>query len=221
MKKFWHNLIGFINEKVTKEATFPIKKSPFPAKISKESINRLPLGKYEGKIVVINSEELVKPAVDELLKEDLLGFDTESRPSFTKGTYYPPSLIQFAGSKAVYLFQINLLENKLESLRPILENARIAKAGIAIDDDVRKLKTIQEFDDQSFMELSKYTLKAGIHNTGLRSLVAMFLGYRLSKGAQVSNWSKENLDESQRIYAATDAWFCRELYFKIQSLNLL
>lgn len=191
----------------------------FPTTISKEVINELPISHYDGPIQLVNTPGEVNKAVAELRKEKILGFDTETRPSFRRGKSYPPALLQLGGAEKVYLFQLL----KLEDLNPafsILADPTIIKVGVAIRDDVRKLRERQDFRPAGFVELADITHKLEIVNTGLRSLAAIFLGVRISKGAQVSNWSRDHLSDAQTVYAATDAWISREIYMRLRELGL-
>ena len=63
---------------------------------------------YEGEVMLVQTEGEMARALNFLKKETLLGFDTESRPSFKKGKSYPTSLIQLAGSELVVLIRLNL-----------------------------------------------------------------------------------------------------------------
>ncbi|WP_221773478.1 3'-5' exonuclease [Ruficoccus amylovorans] len=190
---------------------------PYATSISKSEINDLPLFRYEGTIHLIDNEAEARKAVKILKKEQVLGFDTESRPSFRKGDHYLPSLVQFASATEVYLFQIGQFDG-IGVLSPIFGSKSIAKVGVALHDDVRRLQEIAPFKDRGFVEIATMTKQLGINNTGLRSLAAILLGFRISKGAQVSNWARSNLSHSQLVYAATDAWVSRLLYEKAQSL---
>jgi len=191
----------------------------FPTTISKEVINELPLSRYDGPIVLVKTPGEMHVAVSELKKEKILGFDTETRPSFRPGKSYPPALLQLGGAEKVYLFQLQ----KLEDLSPVLEvlsDPDIIKVGVAIRDDVRKLRELRDFFPAGFVELAEITHKADIVNTGLRSLAGIFLGVRISKGAQVSNWSRDNLTDAQTVYAATDAWISREIFMRLQERGM-
>ncbi len=187
-------------------------------KITKEEINAFPLKAYEGPVTIVDSDEQLKAILPELKKEKILGFDTESRPSFKKGQNYPASLIQLCGENHVWLFQVLKLEDK-KPLWKVLANNRIIKAGVAIQDDIKKLQEQLDFRPAGFKEIATLTQQAGILNTGLRSLAGLLLGIRISKRAQVSNWAKPTLSESQIQYAATDAWVSRELYMHMLKLK--
>ncbi len=181
--------------------------------ISKAEINELPLIAWEGRIEVLNTVEEMTPVVEQLLNETHLGFDTETRPTFKKGEYYPPALIQLCTADCVYLFRINKIET-LAPLLPILTAPDILKTGVAIKDDVKELRAMEAFEPAGFVEIAEITHKLGYQNRGLRPLAALFLGGRISKAAQVSNWARNELDDKQIRYAATDAWISREIYRK-------
>lgn len=187
-------------------------------KITKEEINALPLQAYEGPVRLVSKDQDIPGAIEELRQEEILGFDTESRPSFKKGVAYPASLIQLGGARQVWLFQISRL-NKVGPLWDLLATRRIIKAGVAIQDDIKKLQDLRPFKPAGFVEIADLSQKAGILNTGLRSLAGLLLHIRISKRAQVSNWARDDLSEAQIQYAATDAWVSRELYLHMLDLS--
>lgn len=181
--------------------------------ISKAEINDLPLIAWEGEIRILETAEAMEAAVADLIHESHLGFDTETRPTFKKGDYYPPALIQLAAEDCVYLFRIC----KIKSLAPLLtllESPDILKTGVAIKDDVKELRAMEDFQPGGFVEIADITIKLGYENRGLRALAGLLLGGRISKAAQVSNWARPELDPKQIRYAATDAWISREIYRK-------
>ena len=182
-------------------------------KISKAEINELPLIAWEGEIRVLDSVASMQAVVEELKNETHLGFDTETRPTFKKGEYYPPALIQLATEHCVYLFRISKT-NTLAPLLPVLESPDILKTGVAIKDDVKELRAMEDFEPGGFVEIANITAKLGYENRGLRALAGLLLGGRISKAAQVSNWARPELDQKQIRYAATDAWISREIYRK-------
>ena len=158
----------------------------------------------------------MRDAVAELASCTHLGFDTETRPTFKKGQYYPPALIQLAAEDCVYLFRICKIDT-LDPLLPLLESNDILKSGVAIKDDVKELQAVHQFQPAGFIEITDLTVKLGYENRGLRALAGLLMGGRISKGAQVSNWAREDLDEKQLRYAATDAWISRELYARARA----
>ncbi|OGR07102.1 MAG: hypothetical protein A2511_11175 [Deltaproteobacteria bacterium RIFOXYD12_FULL_50_9] len=196
------------------------EKKGFSRKMMAEEINLLPLGGYAGEIVVVNKKDELEAVFVELDGETVLGFDTETRPSFHKGEDHKPALIQLASSKKVYIFQLRRIFFPAK-LKKILENPDIVKAGVALEYDICKLKNLRPFQEASMVELSKAAAQAGIQNHGLRGLAAILLGIRISKGASTSNWAAHNLTPAQIRYAATDAWVGREIYLYMAAGGLL
>jgi ribonuclease D len=180
-------------------------------KLSKEEINSLERQVYDGPIHVIQSRRDMLRAVGRLGQERLLGFDTETRPSFKKGVLHSPALIQLAGGDAVYIFQLRHLGLQAELLQ-IFANPRIIKAGVAIGRDIKDLRALAEFESHGFVDLGVSARKHGMQHHGLRGLAALLLGCRISKGARLTNWDRTKLGKSALVYAATDAWIGRRLY---------
>lgn len=190
------------------------EKPGFSRRMSRQEINQCPIGRYEGPVHVVRSEDDLCRAIKELRNETILGFDTETRPAFTKGQTYPPALIQLGGEHTVYLFQLRHLKFP-KRLREILSDPGIIKAGVSLDFDVVQLKRMGDFSPASFVDLGDVAKQSGIKNHGLRGLTAVLLGFRITKNAQTSNWARETLQPTQERYAATDAWVGRELYLQM------
>ena len=188
--------------------------------ITKDEINRLPMKQYEGPLHLIRKPDDAERAAVKLKQETLLGFDTETRPTFRVGEYYQPSLLQLATENEVFLFQIKLT-GLTQGLCEILSNPDIIKTGVSIRDDLSELKKLTTFEPSGFVELATHAKQAHIKNLGLRGLAALLLGFRVSKREQTSNWAKNELTESQLRYAATDAWLGREIYRHMDGLGLI
>lgn len=184
--------------------------------VTKEMIMQRPLGYYKGPIKLVSSPSDILQAVNVLTQETLLGFDVESRPAFKKGESYPPSLIQLAGEKIVFIFQLHL--TNIEPFKALFENNNIKKVGVGINGDVRQLRKLGSFKASSFVEISNHTGCKSIHNKGLQALAAFLLDVQISKTkkVQLSNWANLNLTPIQITYAATDAWISREIYKKLE-----
>ena len=186
-------------------------------KLSKNEINALPLIQYGGVIEILTSKDNIQAAVNDLRNYDLIGFDTETKPTFVKGPLTPPSIMQLACDDKVYIFQFDN-DEIFKQLSLILSNKNITKCGVSVDRDLIELMYLSPFDPLSFVDLGNIARKNEIPHHGLRGLVAMFLKHRISKGSQTSDWSKISLSDSQISYAATDAWVSLEL-FKIFDKN--
>ena len=189
-------------------------------KLSKTEINSLPLRYYNGAIRIIQTAEQAKDACTILIKEKLLGFDTETRPAFNKGQSYLPSLLQLAGTKVVYLFQLSQC-GLTDSIIILLSNVNIIKSGVAINQDLTELQQILNFEPAGFVDLGDIARSKGLPHHGLRGLAAYLLKFRISKSGRTSNWSANQLTKKQIKYAATDAWVGRELYLKYKQIKVI
>ena len=189
-------------------------------KLSKNEINSLPQTRFNGDIEVLCSNDNVQVAVDHLMNYDLIGFDTETKPTFVKGPLNPPSILQLACIDKVYIFQLDN-ESLYKKLFPILSNENITKCGVSVDRDLIELMYLSPFDPLSFVDLGNIARDNDVPHHGLRGLVAMFLKHRISKGAQISDWSKTVLSQSQINYAATDAWISLKLFEAFEQNDLL
>ena len=188
--------------------------------ISREEINGLPIRRYEGPVRLIATPPDLQRAMQEIRRESVLGFDTETRPAFRSGESYLPSLVQFATAEAVYLFQVQQGDYS-GALREIFSSDKTVKAGVSVSDDLRNLKKLFEFEERAVVDLGQVAKRHGLKQTGVRNLAGIFLGTRIPKGAKTTNWAVRRLTPQQITYAATDAWACRELYLRFQQLNLV
>ena len=185
-----------------------------------EEILEMPLIQFVGKIILVESDRQLVQAMKVLHDQELLGFDTETRPIFKKGKIPAPALLQLATSKDVYIFQLAKLEGK-ECLTEILAAQHILKTGVSVRDDLKGLKQHFEFNEGGFVDLGDVAKQMNMRTHGLRNLTANLLGQRISKGAQCSNWAREVLATKQIIYAATDAWISRVLHLKFVEMGVI
>lgn len=182
--------------------------------ISPEEINNLPLRSFDGKTVVVSDTLLLPKVIKEIEKYDVVGFDTETRPSFKRGQVYQVSLLQLAVPKKAFLIRINHTGVTAEIAR-LFENPNIIKTGVGIRDDLKALQKLRKFDAAGFHDLSTLAKAAGLQVESVKKLTALLLGFRISKSAQTSNWEAATFTQKQIEYAATDAWVCLELYQKL------
>jgi ribonuclease D len=192
-----------------------------PLKISKEEVNALEMGAFKGDIILIDNAGMLADACRELKKFTYLGFDTETRPAFKKGTFHQVSLLQLATPDVAFLLRLNQL-GLPPMIQQILEDPQIIKIGAAVRDDLKALrKLVPSFSPNSFFDLNEELKRIGFLNVGVRNLSAMVLNIRISKSEQVSNWEGEKLTEKQKLYAATDAWACLEIFSELQKKGYL
>ncbi|MDA1043781.1 MAG: 3'-5' exonuclease domain-containing protein 2 [Verrucomicrobia bacterium] len=187
-------------------------------KMHRDEIQQLALASFTGEIHFIRKHDEVICAAKDLSRECLLGFDTETRPTFRKGECHPPALLQLCGSTAVYIFRLHDVGLPAE-LSSLLSNPAIVKAGVSVRQDISELKAITPFDANGFIDLGTVAREKGLHHHGLRGLAALLLNCRISKGAQLTNWSRADLPEHALRYAATDAWIGRRLYEAVNKLE--
>ena len=187
----------------------------FPERVPKELIRDLPLLAFGGAIQVLTESKEARRVARRLLQEPVLGFDTETRPAFRRGVEYEVSLLQLATQEECFLFRLNHL-GLPDYLVKLLASPKIVKIGVALRDDIRGLRHLNDFTPRGFVDLSEVAKKLGIVTVGLRNLAAILLNSRISKKAQLSNWERSELDVAQRSYAATDAWVCVEMLHYLQ-----
>ncbi len=186
-------------------------------KISNEETAKLPALNFQGQIVVVDSEDGISAACEDLSQYHIIGFDTETRPSFKAGVSYKVALLQLSTPTCCYLFRLN----KIPLARPILkilESEEIKKLGADVIGDIRALRALRQFKDRGFIDLQSIVAQWGIGEKSLRKMSALLLGYRISKAQRLSNWEAQSFTPQQKIYAATDAWVCIEIYNKLQTL---
>jgi ribonuclease D len=188
--------------------------------ITREDVADLPIRRYEGEIRIVHTPADLERALADLRSERVVGLDTETRPSFRKGEVYLPCLVQAATAQAVYLFPLTHRQTA-PVIAELLESPRTVKAGIALAHDLRSLKLVFPFEQQNVVELGTVARRAGIEQTGLRNLAALYLGFRIPKGNRTSNWAARQLTPAQITYAATDAWACRELFLHFENGGLI
>ena len=177
-------------------------------------MNLLPLKQFEGEIIVVEDHSVVYELVNTLKHEDVLGFDTETKPSFKKGAVNQVSLIQLSTFDKAYLFRLNNIGFH-QAIIDLLKDESVLKVGVAIKDDLRHLRKIKTFLPGGFIELQTLATSLGYKDTSLKKLAALFMNIRISKRQRLSNWEAKELSQGQLTYAATDAWAALEIYNKI------
>ncbi len=191
-----------------------------PGSISREELAALPIRRYEGKVLLVATADGLERAMADIRQEQVLGFDTETRPAFTKGESYLPCLVQIATARAVYLFQLQQIDCSA-ALVELLADPGIIKTGVALAHDLSQLKQLFPVTPSSVIDLGRIARGQGVKQTGLRNLAGILMGFRITKGTRTSNWAAARLSPAQISYAATDAWASRELYLRFKQLGLL
>lgn len=187
---------------------------PTDRTLDKAQIASLPLGWFPGTIRVADSAEAVAEALTALDGAAVLGLDTETRPSFRRGERHPVAVLQLASAEHAVLVQLRWA-GVPPPLRAVLESERIVKAAQAPADELRALRKLYRVQPRGVVDVGRIVREAGYSPSSVRGQAAHFLGIRISKGAQVSNWAERRLTPAQQRYAATDAWVCRQSYLTL------
>ncbi|MDR3235745.1 MAG: 3'-5' exonuclease domain-containing protein 2 [Prevotellaceae bacterium] len=177
---------------------------------------------FEGKIIVVEHAKTCAEAVKYLAKQTVIGFDTETRPSFTREDHKVRrvALLQLSDDKRAYLFRLNKIGFP-EDVRNLLANTAIVKVGAAIHDDIKALQRLAPFTPSSFIDLQKMAEDYGITQKALKTLSEIVLDVTISKKQRLTDWESYKLTESQQRYAATDAWICHKIYLKLLTTDVV
>ena len=191
-----------------------MQNNKYQENISVEDLAGCELSWFKGEIVLVENLKTFKEVFPRLSGSGILGFDTETKPTFKKGRKNTVSLIQLSNANLACLFRINKIGFPVE-LIALLSDRAVTKVGVAVHDDIRFLKGVKKFSPDGFVDLQNFVKDFGIGSSGLKKLAAIVLGFRISKRQQVTDWEAEQLTEAQQIYAATDAWVCHQIYQKL------
>lgn len=186
----------------------------FKNEISKEEVNELPKAVFNGDIFVVSTEVELQKHLPRLIKDNIIGFDTETKPTFKKGQLNGIALLQLATPDIALLIKVKEVGLPVDLIK-VLESPRILKIGAAIRDDNRGLQKLVRFTPAGFIDLQSIVSDFGIDSLSVRNLAAIVLGQKVSKSQQLSNWDAPVYTDAQQQYAAIDAWVCREIYLKL------
>lgn len=184
--------------------------------IDKEAVSAMPTLMYPGEISVVDTAELAHAALRELAKAPMVGFDTETRPSFRKGCVHKVALMQISTGERCYLFRLNKIGICAE-LKNFLENPDILKIGLSIHDDFNVLHRSGDIEPQGFVDLQDMVKSFDITDISLQKIYAILFGERISKSQRLTNWEASELSPAQQVYASIDAWACLVIYRYLKS----
>ena len=174
---------------------------------------------FPGRIFVVYTESDAEKAVAYLKDQRIVGVDTETRPSFKRGTTPKVALLQISTQDTCFLFRLNRI-GMPDSLQEFLMSDTL-KIGLSLKDDFNSLRKRQDMhpDRGNWIELQEYVGKFGIEDRSLQKIYANLFGEKISKNQRLSNWEADVLSEGQKLYAATDAWACVEIYNCLSELE--
>lgn len=188
-------------------------------KFDKEAVNSLGRVLFGGRIEVVQSLQEAERAVDYLLSQPILGFDTETKPQFQRGHTSLVALLQVSSREVCFLFRLNMIGLPDCVKRLLADEGETLKVGLSWHDDICGLRRRGEFTPGTFIEIQQIAKEMGLHDLSLQKLYANLLGGRISKAQRLSNWEADHLSDAQKLYAATDAWACIQLYEEMMRLR--
>ena len=188
----------------------------FKTKITKDEVNLLPVVIFEGKITLVDELSKIDPAIAELRRSPVVGLDTETKPSFTRGTHHKVSLVQISTLDHCFLFRLNKT-NFPPALADFLADESVKKIGLSLRDDFSGLNKHQVFKPANFVDIQTIAQSYGIMELSLQKIYAILFGKKISKSQRLSNWESPELTEQQQRYAATDAWASLQIYLQLMN----
>lgn len=186
--------------------------------IDKEELKDMPKAAFPGQIHVVQTPQEAERAVAYLKTCPLLGIDSETRPSFNRGETHKVALLQVSSEEHCFLFRLNLTGLTLPIIL-LLESPKVTKVGLSLKDDFMMLHKRAPFEQRACIELQEFVRPFGIQEKSLQKIYGILFGEKISKSQRLSNWEAGELTEPQKLYAATDAWACLNIYNKLQELK--
>lgn len=174
----------------------------------------MPVVGFDGTITLVDDLSKLQAAIDELRRADVVGVDTETKPSFTRGTHHKVSLVQISTTNHCFLFRLNKISFPQE-LADFLADDKVMKIGLALRDDFNGLIRQRKFKPDNFVDLQTIVKNYGILELGLQKIFAIVFGRKISKAQRLTNWENDVLTDQQQVYAATDAWASLLIYLQL------
>lgn len=172
----------------------------------------MPQVMFPGDIYVIDSIYHVNEAINVLKHFDLVGFDTETRPSFRKGVVHKTALIQISTPNECFLFRTCKIDVP-EALAQYLADPQYKKVGLSLHDDFKIMSKFGNCDEHAgFIDLQDIVGDYCITDISLQKIYAILFGGKIAKGQQLTNWEAPELTPAQQNYGAVDAWACLRIY---------
>lgn len=175
----------------------------------------MPMERFDGRIIVVQTESEAEKASAYLEKQAAIGFDTETRPAFRKGISHQIALMQLSTEDTCFLFRLNMI-GLPDCLADILINPAIKKIGLSLKDDFSAIHKRKAIVPTNFIELQSFVKSYGIEDNGLQRIYGILFGKRISKGQRLSNWEADVLSDAQKMYAALDAWACLSIFNELK-----
>ena len=190
----------------------------FQPTISNEQTAELPSAQFDGKIIIVDRDYQIMEVCRDLSRQKIIGFDTETRPSFKRGVINKVALLQISTYDTCFLFRLNMIGMCPPVVR-LLSHPTLVKVGLSLKDDIRMLHFVGEFASNNFIDLQNIVCQVGIRDMSLQKIYANLFGQKISKRQRLTNWEADVLNDAQKAYAAIDAWACLKIYDRIEELK--
>ena len=171
-------------------------------------------------VVLVSTAQQAEAAYEELKAAAVVGFDTESKPTFRVGEQSEgPHVVQLAMSHKAWVFQVHEPAS-YGTLQAILESQAITKVGFGLGSDIANITRRFGIQPRGIVDLNARFSALGYRKTiGTRQAIAMLFGRRFIKSKRIStsNWANRSLSEQQILYAANDAYAAIRVYQALQA----
>lgn len=196
---------------------------PLPDKAVIESFAPFEGLSLEAVSLVASSRDALN-AFNELSRHTVVGFDTESRPTFHRHERSEgPHVIQFATLNAAFIFQVHVRET-WDVLGKLLASSTLIKAGFGLANDLRHLHRKFGITPAAMLDLNHVFHHFGHrHSIGARGAIALLFRQRFlkSKHLTTSDWATKHLTDNQLLYAANDAYAAIRVYTALAAQGLI
>ncbi|MBL8336002.1 MAG: 3'-5' exonuclease [Rhodoferax sp.] len=170
-----------------------------------EPFEQLPLSCIE----LVRDAAHAQRVIDALAQAPVLGFDTESRPTFVRDEASSgPHVVQLATRRNAYVFQLEDARC-VALLAELLAADVVRKVGFGLGDDLRRILRKLGVQPRGVLDLNDLFWQRGYRrDIGVRAAVAVMFQRRFAKSrkATTSNWARADLTPAQLLYAANDAY---------------
>lgn len=166
-------------------------------------------------IVLVATRDDAERAAAALLAAGVVGFDTESKPTFAKNEVSTgPHLVQFATRETAWLFQLHRSDCN-EVLGALIGSEALRKVGFGLSSDLSLIRQKLKVEPRAVYDIDDEFRRRGYRRSvGVKTAVALVFNQRFTKSrkATTSNWASHRLSEAQLRYAANDAYASIRVY---------
>jgi ribonuclease D len=172
-------------------------------------------------ITLVATGDEAQKAITALAGCVALGFDTESKPTFTRDEVSTgPHIVQLSTLQHGWIFQLHDPACR-QQLSEYLARPGCVKAGFGLGDDLRRIRSKLGIEPANVIDLNARFRQLGYRKEmGVKAAVAVLFNkrYLKSKKAATSNWANPHLTQAQLSYAANDAYAAMRVWAKLEAI---